>query len=265
MGRIEEFRVVWAGRFGDAPLHLSCWKLKVGVAGKLADDRLVAINDCPAVTVLQLRESIGARRNNEIAPQEQACTTGGNAHRVDLVGLPSDADVAVDRAALLSEARHVEHGAALLFEVRCHAKKGPNGYDTSPADAGDKNAVGLIEKRQNGLGQRRQSVLAMITGAWLLEPPAMDGDKARAKTFETRVILVTARLIDSPLAPKLSLDRYHRKAIRRSRAIAAALADEVVDHNALGGIGKPPAAPTAALLGGTSLIVDDCGNPCDFP
>jgi hypothetical protein len=135
---------------------------------------------------------------------------------VDLIGLPGDADVAVDRAALLSEARHVEHGATLLFEVRCHAKKGPNGYDTSAADAGDEDTVRLIEKWQNGFGQRRQSVPAMITGVWLLEPPAMDSDKARAKTFETRVILITARLIDSPLAPKLGLDRYHRKAIRRS-------------------------------------------------
>ena len=181
---------------------------------------------------------------------------------MDLIGLPGDADVAVDRAALLGEARHVEHGATLLFEVRCHAKKGPNGYDTSP---GDEDTVGLIEKWQNGFGQRRQSVIAVITGARLLEPPAMDGDKARTKTFETRVILVAARLIDSPLAPKLGLDRYHRKAIRRSRAVAAAFADEVVDHNAFGGIGKPPAPPPAALLGSTSLIVDDRGNPCDFP
>src|SRR5262245_38174995 len=105
----------------------------------------------------------------------------------------------------------------------------------------------------------------MITGIRLLEPAAMYCDKARAKAFETRIILVAAGLIDSPLAPKLSLDRYHRKAIRRSRAIAAAFADEVINYNAFCGIGKAPAAATAALLSGTSLVVDDRGNPLDFP
>src|SRR3984893_18529029 len=105
----------------------------------------------------------------------------------------------------------------------------------------------------------------MITGVWLLEPPTMDCDKARAQTFETRRILFAARLIDSPHAPKLSLDRYHRKAIRRSRAIAAAFADEVVDHYAFGGIGKASAAAPAALLGSAGLGVDDRSNPLDFP
>src|SRR5262249_48006297 len=70
MGCIEKFRVVWAGRFGDALLHLAGRKFLVGVAGKLADNRLVVIDDRPALTRLQLRQGIGARRNNEITPQE---------------------------------------------------------------------------------------------------------------------------------------------------------------------------------------------------
>src|SRR5438874_10281485 len=101
---------------------------------------------------------------------------------MDRIRLPGDPDMAVDGAALLGEARHVEHSATLLFEVCRHAEKRPNCYDPRPAYAGNENAVGLIKTRENGFGQLGQSVLTTLNGVWLPQLTAMYGNKARAET-----------------------------------------------------------------------------------
>ncbi len=79
-------------------------------------------------------------------------------------GWSGDPHMAVDRAALLREAGHVEHGAALAFEMRGHAEQGPDRDDAGAADPGDEDAVRLVERGMRGLGQCRQSVLAEIAG-----------------------------------------------------------------------------------------------------
>ena len=71
-------------------------------------------------------------------------------------GCLGDAHVAVDRAALLREAGHVEHADALAFEMRRHAENAADGDDAGAADAGDDDVVGLADRRQLRLGQRRQ-------------------------------------------------------------------------------------------------------------
>src|SRR6516164_1410410 len=54
IGRIEKFDVLLAGRFGDAPLHFVAGEYEVGVASEIACDRLVTVDDCSALTELQL-------------------------------------------------------------------------------------------------------------------------------------------------------------------------------------------------------------------
>src|SRR5581483_12332160 len=73
-------------------------------------------------------------------------------------------------------------------------------------------------------------------------------------------VLVAGGLIDLALAAPFGIQRLHRHAIRLYAAIAASLADELVDDDALVGIGKLAAFPPAALLGRASLVVDQDGD-----
>src|SRR5262249_55678521 len=92
----------------------------------------------------------------------------------------------------------------------------------------------------------------------------MHGDEARAKAFDAGIILVAVRLVDLALAAELGVERLHRDAIRNYRAVAAALADEIVDEDALGRIGIESALAAAALLGGAGLVVDQDGEALDL-
>src|SRR3954466_5099682 len=85
----------------------------------------------------------------------------------------------------------------------------------------------------------------------------MHGDQKRAKTLHAGEVLVAVRLIYLALAAELGLQRLHRDAVGRLRAVAAAFANELVDEGALGGIRIQPALAAAALFRGAGLVVDD--------
>src|SRR6185437_5741243 len=84
---------------------------------------------------------------------------------------------------------------------------------------------------------------------------------ARAEALDAGEVLVAVRLVDGALAAELGFDGFHRDAVGFLRAIAAALADELVDEDALRRIGKLAALAPAALLSGASLVIDDDGEP----
>ena len=109
-----------------------------------------------------------------------------------------------------------------------------------------------------GLGQRGEArvVAADALGFDLAQPAALDRDEARAVALEARVVLVAARLVDPPLAPELGLDRLDRDAVRLHAAVAAALAHELVDHDAPVGIRELAALAQPARLGRAGLVVD---------
>jgi hypothetical protein len=50
-----------------------------------------------------------------------------------------------DRAILLGQAREIENSTALTFQMRCHPKQGTNRDHTRSADAGDENAIWLMD------------------------------------------------------------------------------------------------------------------------
>ena len=85
---------------------------------------------------------------------------------------------------------------------------------------------------------------------------ALNGNEARTEPVDARVILVARGLIDRPLAAKLRLDRRDRYAIRLDAAIAAALAHEVIDDDALCRIGKLAALATTPFFSRARLIVE---------
>ncbi len=84
---------------------------------------------------------------------------------------------------------------------------------------------------------------------------ARDGHEAGAKTLDTGEILVAGGLIDLPLAPKWCFERFHGNAIRLHGAIAATLADRLVDEGPAVGIGIGSALAPAAPFDGAVLVV----------
>src|SRR5262249_1901348 len=94
----------------------------------------------------------------------------------------------------------------------------------------------------------------------------MHGHERGAEAFDAGEVLVAAGLVDRALAPELGLERLHRYAVRDDAAVAAALADELVDDHALVGIKKSAAlAPTtflsrAGLVGDQHRPAQNCGK-----
>ena len=68
--------------------------------------------------------------------------------------------------------------------------------------------------------------------------------------------MLQRRLVDGALAAPFGLERLHRDAVRLHAAVAAAFADELVDDDALVGIGELAALAAAPLLGRAGLVVD---------
>src|SRR5579885_3198640 len=81
-----------------------------------------------------------------------------------------------------------------------------------------------------------------------------------AEAVEARIVLVATRLIDGALAPPFGLERLYRHAVRFQAAIAAALADKIVDDDTLFGIRISPPLATPPLLGSTGLVIDENGH-----
>ena len=83
-----------------------------------------------------------------------------------------------------------------------------------------------------------------------------DRDERRAIALEARVVLVARRLVDLPPLAELGLDGQHRQAVAHPRAVAAALADGLVDHHPPGRLLElaPLAQPPG--LGRALLVVD---------
>src|SRR6185312_11109635 len=92
----------------------------------------------------------------------------------------------------------------------------------------------------------------------------MYGDEARAKTLDAGKVLVAVRLVDPPLAAQFSLQRLHRDAVGDCRAIAAALANTLIDEDALVRIRVKTALAAATLLRRAGLVVDQDREALDL-
>ena len=197
-------------------------------------------------------------RHHEIAAQNEIGVAGRHADGVDILGAPRQLDVAEHRAALLREARHVDHAAALAFEMRGHADDRADRHHAGAADPGDDDRIGTIaDLAPNRLGGGRRD---FRSGDALSRLGAMHRDEGRAEPVDAGKVLVAARLVDDPLAAEFGLQRLHRDAIGFDAAIAAAFADQFVDDDSFVGIGIVAALAAAALFGGAGLVVDQHGR-----
>ncbi len=204
------------------------------------------------------------RADDRVAGDHEVGLRGVDLGRVDRVGRIGDLDVAPGRAALLREAAGVLRDHALALEVRGHAEQLADRDHAGAADAGDDDAPGALGRRQRRLGHRRQVWLR--THLLLVRPfqgAALDGDEARAEALDARVVEVAGVLVDAPLAAELGLDRLDAQAVALHAAVAAALADPLVDDHAPVGRGQLAALAAAPLLGRAGLVVDDDGGAAD--
>src|SRR5690606_26549884 len=111
-----------------------------------------------------------------------------------------------------------------------------------------------VVQQARGLGARALARLA-----------AMHGDKTRAEAGDAGIVLVAVGLVDLALAPELGLLRQHRHAEALLPAVAAAFADQGVDHHPLLRVLELAALAAATLLGGAGLVVDQDRDALDLP
>ena len=159
------------------------------------------------------------------------------------------------RAALLRQARHVEHGGAPALEVGGHGEDLANGDDAGAAYAGDDRAEGPAYCRQDGVGQGEVDV-ADRAGLAFFQRATFDRDKARAKALHAGVVLVAGGLVDLALAAEFGFQRLHRQAVGFVAAVAATLAHRFVDDGALGRVGEGATFSAAAFFRGAGLVVN---------
>src|SRR5262249_18496101 len=138
-------------------------------------------------------EHLAGAGYHDVAANHQLGRAGGNPDGVDVLRPLSDAHVAVDRAALLGEAGHVDDAYALALEVRRHAEHAADGDDAGAADAGDDDVVGEVDLRQARIGQYWNGSLGRATLAHG-ELGAMHGDERGAEAFDAGEVFIAARL-----------------------------------------------------------------------
>src|SRR5436190_18573575 len=98
----------------------------------------------------------------------------------------------------------------------------------------------------------------------LAQLSAFHRHEARAEALQARVVLVARALVDGALAAEFRFQRNHGEAIRLDAAVAATLADKLVDDYAPLRIGELAALAPAALLRGACLVVHERGHARDL-
>ena len=131
-----------------------------------------------------------------------------------------------------------------------------DGDDAGAADAGDDDVVGLADRRQRRLGQRRQVVIGARRPRrfFSFAPCTVTNDGQKPLTQEKSLLQLDWSMVR--LRPHSVSSGCTDDAVRLHAAIAAAFADELVDDDALVGIGKRAALAAAALFGRAGLVVD---------
>ncbi len=129
------------------------------MAGELAGDGLVRVDERARGAGLQPRHRIGAGADHQVAAKQQVGAASAEADGMKCLGRGADAHMAHHRAALLRHAELVEHGGALAFDMGGHAHDGADGDDAGAADAGDQHAIRLVGDRRQGRGRRQRRPL----------------------------------------------------------------------------------------------------------
>ena len=159
---------------------------------------------------------------------------------------------------------------ALALDVRCHAQELADGDHAGAAHTGHHQAPYAVNRG----GQVGDSGFwNVVVLAWrcqrrrffLAQAAAFDGHKTRAKAFDAGDVFVTRALVDLALAAKVGFQRFDADAIALCAAVAAAFADQLVNHHAHRRVDQRAALAAAAFFGGAGLVVNDDGGALDLP
>ena len=231
-------------------------KREVGIAREAGGHHQRGVDERLGDALLHLGELLVADAGQDVAarapasPRRRRCASRGSAPGVSAMRTCETTAPFFCARPVMSSTLH-----ALAFEVRGHAEQRADRDHAGAADAGDQDAVGL-----GVVGDARDRAASGNSPASrllrLAQRAAFDGDEARAEALDAGVVLVARALVDRALAAELGLDRRDRHAVRLDAAVAAALADELVDDDALRRIGILAALAAAALLGGAGLVVE---------
>ena len=219
-------RRVGAERVADRVVMSAARELPVGLRVNVAGHRLVRVDHRAGLRPARIFESASVSSTTTMSqPSTRSASPAAMRTAWMSSGRRGDADVGGHRAALLRQAGHVEHAAALALEVRRHAEQRADGDHAGAADAGDQDAVGLARAPAcAGSGSVGEARLGRDCALRLAQRAALHGDEARAEALDAGVILVAGRLVDRALAAELGFHRQHRQAVRLHAAVAAAFA-----------------------------------------
>ena len=151
---IDEVGLLATGIGDDRALEPLGRQREIGIAGKIAGQELGEVDHHRGRSMLDRGEHLLVAGHHHVAAEHEIGAARRDADGVDVLRTGGDAHVAVDRAALLRQPRHVEHPDALAFEMSRHPEDAADGDDPGAADAGDDDIVGLPERGQRRLRQR---------------------------------------------------------------------------------------------------------------
>src|ERR1700751_466253 len=97
-------------------------KRVIGIAGEVAWKNFRGIDDNAGLALAHGGEDLFGAGDNEIATKHEIALSRGDPDRVDMLWPCANLHMAVDRAAFLGEARHIDRPAPFAFEMRRHAQ-----------------------------------------------------------------------------------------------------------------------------------------------
>ena len=220
------------------------------------------------VSGLQLKRVSG---NQAVAAEVEIALAGRELRRARQ-RLGGDLQVGHDRAALLREPRLVQSADVAAVDHGRSRQDLRQGGDAGAADPGDahreaRRAEDHFRIRQRLAAGRSTGRLRGRSLGRCAARAGRHGDEGGAIAVQAGEVEVAGRLVDLRLAAELRRDRLDGQAVRLLPAVAAALADALVDEHPLGRHGHLAAAALAPFLRGALLVVDehgDAGPGCEF-
>ena len=215
---------------------------------------------------LQVRRVGGGQA---VEGEQQVAPAGGHDARLGQRGI-GDAQIRDNGAALLRQTGHVDAADELAVSAGGGGDDRREHDHARAADAGDAYApaavaprapvrdgevgVGEIGERSGGGGRRAPGRAVPCA------PGDLDRREGRAVAVEAGVVVVAGRLVDAGLAAEGGVHRLDGQAAGLLAAVAAALADALVDDHARRGRRGLAALAGPAVLGGAALVVDEHGD-----
>ena len=168
-------------------------------------------------------------------------------------------------SALLSHARLVERDGLQAVHPGGGCQQGVDRHHARATHTRHQDAIAVPGPHlRDGLGKAHCGKLRQGLATQPRSGLDLDRDEGRAIAPSARVVGVARRLVHPCLGAVLGVHRKQGHAIRLGHAVAAALADALVDHDPPRGRRQDsPVAPTA-LLGRAELVVDHDAHALDL-